>query len=100
MGIDGLKMPYKLLMAVTNLTSCYWSLVKCAKYFAPLHPKLTEGHKALGMALNAGRNGLQPRRDAQWTGKVSNCKNFRRWCGCNSRDCIIVELRAERYSSD
>jgi hypothetical protein len=51
MGIDGLKMPYKLLMAVTNLASCYWSLVKCARYFAPLHPKLTEGHKALGMAL-------------------------------------------------
>ncbi|KAE8151481.1 glycosyltransferase like family 2-domain-containing protein [Aspergillus avenaceus] len=44
-------MPYKILISLTNVASCYWSLFKYARYFAKRHPKLTEDHKAVGMVL-------------------------------------------------
>ncbi|RAH66707.1 glycosyl transferase [Aspergillus aculeatinus CBS 121060] len=44
-------MPYKMLIAVTNVISCYWSLIKYAKYFAQRRPKLIEDHKAVGIVL-------------------------------------------------
>ncbi|KAL4894571.1 glycosyltransferase like family 2-domain-containing protein [Aspergillus ambiguus] len=44
-------MPYKLMIGVMNVVSCYWSIVKYARYFARRHPKLTEDHKAVGMIL-------------------------------------------------
>lgn len=44
-------MPYKMLIAVINVISCYWSLIKYAKYFAQRRPKLIEDHKAVGIVL-------------------------------------------------
>jgi hypothetical protein len=43
--------PLPLLVSLTNVASCYWSLAKYARYFARRHPKLTEDHKAVGMVL-------------------------------------------------
>ncbi|GES65682.1 glycosyl transferase [Aspergillus terreus] len=44
-------MPYKLMIGIMNVVSCYWSIIKYARYFARRHPKLTEDHKAVGMVL-------------------------------------------------
>ncbi|KAL2803300.1 glycosyltransferase like family 2-domain-containing protein [Aspergillus granulosus] len=44
-------MPYKLMIGIMNVISCYWSIIKYARYFARRHPKLTEDHKAVGMVL-------------------------------------------------
>ncbi|KAJ6118341.1 glycosyltransferase like family 2-domain-containing protein [Penicillium samsonianum] len=44
-------MPYKVLISLMNVASCYWSLYKYARYFAKRHPKLNEDHKAVGMVL-------------------------------------------------
>lgn len=67
---------------------------------APRHPKLTEDPKAVGTVL-IWKKWPTAKEDAQRTGKESNYRNFRRWCGSNRcRDCIIIELRSERYSSD
>ncbi|EAW13670.1 glycosyltransferase family 2 protein [Aspergillus clavatus NRRL 1] len=44
-------MPYKLMMTLTNIAGCYWSLFRYARYFARRRPKLTEDHKAVGMVL-------------------------------------------------
>ncbi|PYH45587.1 glycosyltransferase family 2 protein [Aspergillus saccharolyticus JOP 1030-1] len=49
--IVGYYMPYKMLIAVINVISCYWSLIKYAKYFAQRRPKLIEDHKAVGIVL-------------------------------------------------
>jgi hypothetical protein len=38
--LTGWKMPYKLLMAMTNVASYYWSLVKYTRYFPNNIPNL------------------------------------------------------------
>ncbi|KAL5355391.1 glycosyltransferase like family 2-domain-containing protein [Aspergillus floccosus] len=58
-------MPYKLIIGLMNVVSCYWSIIKYARYFARRHPKLTEDHKAVGMVLrleemSKGDGGEQP----------------------------------------
>lgn len=45
------QMPYKILIAIINVGSNYWSLYKYARYFAKRRPKLTEDHKAVGLVL-------------------------------------------------
>lgn len=44
-------MPYKLILTLVNVASCYWSLYKYAKYFAKRHPKIIEDAKAVEVAM-------------------------------------------------
>lgn len=44
-------MPYKLVLTLVNVASCYWSLYKYARYFAKRHPKVIEDEKAVGVVL-------------------------------------------------
>lgn len=44
-------MPYKLVLTVVNVASCYWSLYKYARYFAKRHPKVIEDEKAVEVVL-------------------------------------------------
>ncbi|KAK6194021.1 hypothetical protein LQW54_011869 [Pestalotiopsis sp. IQ-011] len=46
-------MPYKLILTLVNVASCYWSLYKYAKYFAKRHPKIIEDEKAVEVAMRA-----------------------------------------------
>ncbi|KAH6653844.1 glycosyl transferase [Truncatella angustata] len=43
-------MPYKLILTLVNVASCYWSLYKYAKYFAKRHPKIIEDARRLRAA--------------------------------------------------
>ncbi|KAL1595472.1 hypothetical protein SLS59_008406 [Nothophoma quercina] len=40
-------LPYKIVLTVVNVASCYWSLYKYARYFAKRHPKVIEDEKAV-----------------------------------------------------
>ncbi|EHA26970.1 hypothetical protein ASPNIDRAFT_120610, partial [Aspergillus niger ATCC 1015] len=40
-------MPYKIVLFIINVVSCYWSLFKYARYFATRHPKVIEDDKAV-----------------------------------------------------
>lgn len=60
-------LPYKIVLTVVNVASCYWSLYKYARYFAKRHPKVIEDEKAVEvivrleesqMAVGAGAGGL------------------------------------------
>ncbi|KAJ9662113.1 hypothetical protein H2201_006221 [Coniosporium apollinis] len=57
-------MPYKIILTVVNVASCYWSLYKYARYFARRHPKVIEDEKAVEVVLRleetAPRPGLDP----------------------------------------
>ncbi|KAI4721142.1 hypothetical protein E4T48_02628 [Aureobasidium sp. EXF-10727] len=44
-------MPYKVVLTLVNVGSCYWSLYKYAKYFARRHPKIVEDEKAVDVVL-------------------------------------------------
>lgn len=44
-------MPYKLVLTLVNVASCYWSLYKYARYFAKRHPKVIEDEKAVEVVL-------------------------------------------------
>lgn len=44
-------MPYKLVITLINIASCYWSLYKYARYFARRHPKVIEDDKAVEILL-------------------------------------------------
>lgn len=44
-------MPYKLVLTLVNVTSCYWSVYRYARYFAKRHPKVIEDEKAVGVVL-------------------------------------------------
>ncbi|RAL05343.1 uncharacterized protein BO80DRAFT_134921 [Aspergillus ibericus CBS 121593] len=44
-------MPYKIVLFVINVVSCYWSLFKYARYFATRHPKVIEDDKAVEVVL-------------------------------------------------
>jgi hypothetical protein len=44
-------MPYKVVLTVVNVASCYWSLWKYARYFAQRHPKIIENEKAVEVVL-------------------------------------------------
>ncbi|KAF5862699.1 hypothetical protein ETB97_011240 [Aspergillus alliaceus] len=83
------RMPYKILIGLTNVASCYWSLFKYARYFAQRRPKLIEDHKAVGMVLRLeemtenqrGRGGLGRRMTV-------------RTVGVQNKDSSIAELQA------
>lgn len=94
-------MPYKLLMTFTNVASCYWSLVKYARYFARRHPKLIEDHKAVGMVLKledmTGRMGGIP--EGQGLRRSMTVRTVDVDAAVNNRDFLIAELPAERYPS-
>ncbi|ORY61747.1 nucleotide-diphospho-sugar transferase [Pseudomassariella vexata] len=44
-------MPYKLILTLVNVGSCYWSLYKYARYFAKRHPKVIEDEKAVEVVM-------------------------------------------------
>ena len=44
-------MPYKIVLTIINVFSCYWSLYKYARYFAKRHPKVIEDEKAVEVVL-------------------------------------------------
>ena len=44
-------MPYKLIITLINVASCYWSLYRYARYFARRHPKIVEDQKAVEVLL-------------------------------------------------
>ncbi|KAK6000485.1 hypothetical protein QM012_003731 [Aureobasidium pullulans] len=44
-------MPYKVVLTLVNVGSCYWSLYKYAQYFARRHPKIVEDEKAVDVVL-------------------------------------------------
>ncbi|KAI0128622.1 glycosyl group 2 family protein, partial [Xylariales sp. AK1849] len=44
-------MPYKLVLTLINVGSCYWSLYKYARYFAKRHPKVIEDEKAVAVVM-------------------------------------------------
>ncbi|OJJ45120.1 hypothetical protein ASPZODRAFT_134543 [Penicilliopsis zonata CBS 506.65] len=43
--------PYKLMLTLINVASCYWSLYRYARYFARRHPKVVEDVKAIEVVL-------------------------------------------------
>ncbi|KAK6063012.1 hypothetical protein SCUP515_12797 [Seiridium cupressi] len=44
-------MPYKVILSIVNVASCYWSIWKYAKYFAKRHPKIIESADAVQAAM-------------------------------------------------
>jgi hypothetical protein len=46
--LTGLKMPYKLLMAMADVASYYWSLVQYTRYFSHDIPNLQRTTRRLG----------------------------------------------------
>ncbi|KAI0483928.1 nucleotide-diphospho-sugar transferase [Xylariaceae sp. FL0804] len=44
-------MPYKLILTLINVSSCYWSLFKYAQYFAKRHPKVIEDANAVEVVM-------------------------------------------------
>lgn len=44
-------LPYKIILTVVNVASCYWSLYKYARYFAKRHPKVIEDEKAVEVVM-------------------------------------------------
>jgi hypothetical protein len=44
-------MPYKIVLTLINVGSCYYSLYKYARYFAHRHPKIVEDEKAVDVVL-------------------------------------------------
>jgi hypothetical protein len=44
-------MPYKAVLTVVNVASCYWSIWKYASYFAKRHPKVVQDDKVIEVAL-------------------------------------------------
>jgi hypothetical protein len=44
-------MPYKIVLTLINVGSCYYSLYKYARYFAQRHPKIVEDEKAVDVVL-------------------------------------------------
>lgn len=53
-------MPYKVVLTVINVTSCYWSLYKYATYFAKRHPKVIEDEKAVEVVLRLEEQKSRP----------------------------------------
>lgn len=43
--------PYKIVLTGIDVLSCYWSLLKYARYFAKRHLKVTEDEKAVEIIL-------------------------------------------------
>jgi hypothetical protein len=93
------QMPYKLLMTLTNVASCYWSLVKYARYFARRHPKLTEDHKAVGMVLKLEEMTDSLGEMPKGLGRSMTVRTVDIDVPVHNRDFLIAELPAERYPS-
>lgn len=51
------SMPYKFILTMVNIASCYWSLYKYATYFAKRHPKIVESEKAIEVVLRLQDDG-------------------------------------------
>ncbi|KAF2449897.1 glycosyltransferase family 2 protein [Karstenula rhodostoma CBS 690.94] len=44
-------LPYKMVLTLVNVASCYWSLYKYARYFARRHPRVIEDEKAVEVVV-------------------------------------------------
>ncbi|RAH82465.1 hypothetical protein BO86DRAFT_429428 [Aspergillus japonicus CBS 114.51] len=53
-------MPYKIVLFLINVASCYWSLFKYARYFANRHPKVIEDDKAVEVVLRLEEMPIMP----------------------------------------
>ncbi|PYH82733.1 hypothetical protein BO82DRAFT_281380 [Aspergillus uvarum CBS 121591] len=53
-------MPYKIVLFLINVASCYWSLFKYARYFANRHLKVIEDDKAVEVVLRLEEMPLMP----------------------------------------
>jgi hypothetical protein len=51
-------LPYKIVLTVVNVASCYWSLFKYARYFAKRHPKVIEDEKAVEVIVRLEENAI------------------------------------------
>lgn len=60
-------MPYKLILGVVNVTSCYWSLYKYGQYFARRHLKVVEDEEAVGVVLKLEEADPMKRRMSEMT---------------------------------
>ena len=49
-------LPYKIVLTLVNVASCYWSLYKYARYFAKRHPKVIEDEKAVEVIVRLEEN--------------------------------------------
>lgn len=59
-------MPYKLILTVINVVSCYWSIYKYASYFAQRHPKVIEDEKVIEVALRIEVERADWEREMEW----------------------------------
>ncbi|GFF97710.1 initiation-specific alpha-1,6-mannosyltransferase [Aspergillus udagawae] len=75
----GYYMPYKLLMTLTNVASCYWSLVKYA-IFCPTTPEAYRGPQGGWNGVEIGRIDGQPGGNAKGPGDKPDRENRRRYC--------------------
>ncbi|KAL1302915.1 hypothetical protein AAFC00_003238 [Neodothiora populina] len=55
-------MPYKFIMSLVNVASCYWAIYKYATYFAKRHAKIIEDDKAVNVVLQLEENGTDKQR--------------------------------------
>ncbi|KAI4651961.1 hypothetical protein J4E93_002158 [Alternaria ventricosa] len=53
-------LPYKMVLTVINVASCYWSLYKYARYFAKRHPKVIEDEKAVEVVIRLEEEQASP----------------------------------------
>ncbi|KAJ4993639.1 hypothetical protein SVAN01_00693 [Stagonosporopsis vannaccii] len=62
-------LPYKIVLTVVNVASCYWSLYKYARYFAKRHPKVIEDEKAVEVIVRLEENQMASGADAGGLGR-------------------------------
>lgn len=58
------SMPYKAVLTLVNIASCYWSLYKYATYFAKRHPKIVESEKAIEVVMRLQEDSTTASKDA------------------------------------
>lgn len=61
-------MPFKLILTLVNVTSCYWSLFKYAQYFAKRHPKVIEDEKAVEVVMRLEEEIPSSKANEKWSG--------------------------------
>ncbi|GKZ16804.1 hypothetical protein AbraIFM66951_006293 [Aspergillus brasiliensis] len=81
-------MPYKIVLFIINVVSCYWSLFKYARYFATRHPKVIEDDKAVEVVL----------RLEETTGNSSSPKPTNKAPGLG-RSFSVTKVRARKTSN-
>lgn len=68
-------MPFKCLLALVNVASCYWAMFKYARYFARRHLKVVEDEDAVEIVLRLEET--QPRSNSK-DGSVDHGGSARR----------------------